>query len=270
MSAKPLQRPCKIFALHGFWGAPSDFDALRAASESTNFCKWEAPHLPGHGGKPLPNSASSLEALADWTAEKLGTRSADDCCILIGYSLGARIALATAIRHPEKMSGLVLISGSPGLEHPAERKMRAATDAKRARALAACKTREHLEEFLRQWWEQPVFQSPTWKPELYERHFATRLNEDPGQLAKVLEQLSPGRQPSLWHRLSALNLPVLCIAGQEDKKFCDVAYRMQSLIAGCRVMIVPGAGHSLLLENPSSLANSLSLLLDYVCATNRF
>lgn len=35
---------------------------------------------------------------------------------LVGYSLGARLALAVAARHPQLASRLVLISGSPGLE----------------------------------------------------------------------------------------------------------------------------------------------------------
>ena len=63
-----------------------------------------APDLPGHGrsaGPPL----SSIAAMADWTAALIaaaGVRAAR----LVGHSMGSLVALETAARHPEKVTGL--------------------------------------------------------------------------------------------------------------------------------------------------------------------
>jgi 2-succinyl-6-hydroxy-2,4-cyclohexadiene-1-carboxylate synthase len=258
VNAKLLQPPCTVFALHGFWGAPSDYDGLRSSLAHKIPLKWEIPHLPGHGGEPLPAAGASIEALADWCEETMEKAGGDGRCVLMGYSLGARIALATAIRNPKNVIGLALISGSPGLENPEQRANRAEEDTRRAKNLASCKTREQLEKYLRQWWEQPVFQSPVWAPGLYEPYIGKRLEEDPSKLATILEQASPGRQKSLLHRLTELNIPVICIAGMEDRKYCEHADAMHRRINVSLTGLLPGAGHSLLLENPPSLSGCLS------------
>src|SRR5579864_3025980 len=83
-----------VWALHSRWFAHHGFGVL-------------APDLPGHGrsgGKPLPTIAE----MADWTAALLDAAGAGPAK-LIGHSMGSLIALETAARHPDKVSGLSLI-----------------------------------------------------------------------------------------------------------------------------------------------------------------
>src|SRR4030088_1151176 len=66
-----------------------------------------APDLPGHGrssGASLPTIAD----MADWTAALLDAACAAKAR-LVGHSMGSLIALETAARHPDKVSGLGLI-----------------------------------------------------------------------------------------------------------------------------------------------------------------
>src|SRR6202035_3857594 len=82
------------WALHSRWFAHHGYSVL-------------APDLPGHGrssGKPLPTIAD----MADWTAALLDAAGARQAR-LIGHSMGSLIALETAARHPDKVSGLSLI-----------------------------------------------------------------------------------------------------------------------------------------------------------------
>jgi pimeloyl-ACP methyl ester carboxylesterase len=68
------------------------------------------PDLPGHGASPGP-AASSVEAIAGLLATVLdaaGIRAAT----VAGHSLGALAALSLAMRHPQKVSGLVLFGAS--------------------------------------------------------------------------------------------------------------------------------------------------------------
>ncbi len=67
-----------------------------------------APDLPGHGrsaGAPL----ATIAALADWTAALVDAAGASKAR-LVGHSMGSLIALETAARHPDKVSGLGLIA----------------------------------------------------------------------------------------------------------------------------------------------------------------
>jgi pimeloyl-ACP methyl ester carboxylesterase len=82
------------WALHSRWFAHHGYSVL-------------APDLPGHGrssGKPLPTIAD----MADWTAALLDAAGARQAK-LIGHSMGSLIALETAARHPDRVSGLSLI-----------------------------------------------------------------------------------------------------------------------------------------------------------------
>src|SRR3984957_19403567 len=82
------------WALHSRWFAYHGYSVL-------------APDLPGHGrsaGQPL----TTIADLADWTAALLDAAGAQQAT-LIGHSMGSLIALETAARHPDKISGLSLI-----------------------------------------------------------------------------------------------------------------------------------------------------------------
>src|SRR5277367_6593970 len=82
------------WALHSRWFAHHGYSVL-------------APDLPGHGrssGKPLPTIAD----MADWTAALLDAAGARQAR-LVGHSMGSLIALETAARHPDRVSGLSLI-----------------------------------------------------------------------------------------------------------------------------------------------------------------
>jgi pimeloyl-ACP methyl ester carboxylesterase len=82
------------WALHSRWFAHHGYSVL-------------APDLPGHGrspGKPLP----TIAGMADWTAALLDAAGAPKAK-LVGHSMGSLIALETAARHPDKVSGLSLI-----------------------------------------------------------------------------------------------------------------------------------------------------------------
>src|ERR1700724_152747 len=82
------------WALHSRWFSHHGYSVL-------------APDLPGHGrssGKPL----TTIADMADWTAALLDAAGARQAR-LIGHSMGSLIALETAARHPDKVSGLSLI-----------------------------------------------------------------------------------------------------------------------------------------------------------------
>ncbi len=166
--------------------------------------------------------------------------------VLIGYSMGGRIALSTALR--AKCRGLVLLSSSAGIESLAERRARRVKDkawAKRIRSAAAS-------DFLAAWYAQPVFAGMTRGARKHVMNF--RRVGDRARWAERIERMSPGRVPASWAKLPKLKIPVLCVAGAKDVKYVGIARRMARLCPQGRLVIVPNASHLVHLDRPERLA----------------
>lgn len=177
--------------------------------------------------------------------------------IFVGYSMGGRLALYLALRHPERCNGLFLESVSPGLRSEPERSTRRATDEEKASRLQS----GNFEEFVRDWYHQPLFASLARDEDLLERTISTRLQNDPVELARSLRGMGSGRQPSLWEELAGLRVPTLAVAGELDEKFVGIIRRMTDLNPGVLVAVVPGAGHNVRAE---ALKEYRRLLNDFV------
>lgn len=66
-----------------------------------------AVDLPGHGrsgGEPL----ESIEAMADWAIQVLDAVGLETAAV-VGHSLGALVAIATAARHPQRVRAIALV-----------------------------------------------------------------------------------------------------------------------------------------------------------------
>ncbi len=64
--------------------------------------------LPGFGASRGPGPPLGLRALADAVAEWLTAVDLDQV-VLLGGSLGCQVAVDTAVRHPDRIAGLVLV-----------------------------------------------------------------------------------------------------------------------------------------------------------------
>jgi len=69
-----------------------------------------AVHLQAHGRTPDTDRPLRTESLGDDVAALIGSLNLGKADVM-GYSLGASVALQTAIRHPEAVDRLVLVSG---------------------------------------------------------------------------------------------------------------------------------------------------------------
>lgn len=74
-----------------------------------------AVHLQGHGRTPDTDRPLRSELLSDDVAALIGHLNLDKADI-VGYSLGSDVALQTAIRHPDVVHRLVLVSGTMRLD----------------------------------------------------------------------------------------------------------------------------------------------------------
>jgi 2-succinyl-6-hydroxy-2,4-cyclohexadiene-1-carboxylate synthase len=246
-------RPALCF-LHGFMGSARDWTPLVNALETEAYCL--AVDLPGHGcSTGRPAYEYSMEGVTQALADVLDDAGLDRCA-LVGYSMGGRVALYFSIFHPGRVSRLVLESTSPGLEEPEDRARRRALDAERADRIRA-----DLSSFLTDWYRQPLFASLD-RHDLVEDMVQRRGRNDPAELARMLEGLSPGRQPSLWPHLSDVQVPSLILTGGLDDKYTGITERTARHLGRAHRVVVPNAGHNVHAERPQAYLAHLCRFLD--------
>jgi 2-succinyl-6-hydroxy-2,4-cyclohexadiene-1-carboxylate synthase len=237
------QAPALLF-LHGFMGLATDWLEVAAALRKDYCCV--LPDLPGHGKTTgYGDTEISFDTVADELAEFVDYLDLKQVA-LVGYSMGGRVALHTALTHPQRFAALVLESASPGLEHETERSARIALDEQRAVQLEQL----GLHSFVDKWFDAPLFDSLKCHPEKLAALKESRLGHQADGIARILRSMSLGRQASLWDELGRLEMPVLLISGALDRKFTEIGERMEGQLRNCRRRVVDGAGHNTHLEQP--------------------
>jgi len=237
-----------LVLLHGFTGDGAQW-APQIAVFAAHF-RTVTVDLLGHGGSDAPPDPGRYRlgrCLADLAAV-FDTLRIQRACWL-GYSMGARVALAWALAYPERVEALVLEGVSPGIEDPEERCQRILHDA----ALAEQIERDGIEAFVDTWMRQPLFASQArLGPKALAAARAARCANRPVGLANSLRGMGTGAQESLWPALSGLTVPTLLAAGGEDAKFCAIAESMMRRMPAATLAIIPESGHAAHLENPSA------------------
>jgi len=212
--------------------------------------------LPGHGRTKADLGQLTFDSLAQSLAEFAGERFSRPPHV-IGYSLGGRVALYTALAFPDLFAGLFLESSSPGIDDKSEKTARMELDEQRAEKLRQM----GMEGFLREWYTLPIYDSLKQNPELIEKIIARKKTGDAASLAEAMVRLSPGVQPSLWDKLPQVNHPVTIIAGERDAKYCDIARRMAAIMPTADLRIIPDAGHIVHFENRAEFVTALKFFL---------
>ena len=171
--------------------------------------------------------------------------------IVIGYSLGGRIALHLALAFPDLVERLVLIGATGGIDNEEERKQRRVADESLA---------DHLEEvgvdaFLDEWLSQPMFASLTAEQSFRE----LRATNSTAGLASSLRLCGTGTQAPVWDRLNTLTMPVLVLAGSNDEKFTQLGHRLVASIGNnASFQVIAESGHSAHLENPTATSTAVA------------
>lgn len=236
-----------ILALHGFTGNRHDFDAISHATVSNQ--QWVSIDMPGHG------SMVKLSSRTEYTQESFAKEIdviLPPKSILLGYSMGGRMALHYAIHYPQKLSALILISASPGIADDAERENRKIADLELARKIEDI----GIPSFLDEWQNQTLIRSQENIPEKIRQAMRQeRLKNDPYELALNLRGMGTGNMKPLWNELTNLSIPTLLVSGKNDSKYCGIAQQMKKLIPNSIHKFIPDAGHMPQLENiPAYLA----------------
>jgi 2-succinyl-6-hydroxy-2,4-cyclohexadiene-1-carboxylate synthase len=247
-----------VILLHGFTG--------RGASWSSQLPGLARGHrtivvdLLGHGRSDAPSDPAryAVACQAEDIAAIL-TRLDAVPADVIGYSMGARIALRLAADLPATVGRLVLESPSPGIADAAARAARRARDD----SLAATIERDGVAAFVDLWEAQPVFASHAQLPDTARRRLrAERLANRAHGLAASLRGAGQGVEPPIAGRLREVHAPTLVIAGALDAVGRDRAAEVASALPDARLEIVPDAGHTPHLERPLAFRRLVGAFLN--------
>ncbi|HTZ85371.1 MAG TPA: 2-succinyl-6-hydroxy-2,4-cyclohexadiene-1-carboxylate synthase [Solirubrobacteraceae bacterium] len=245
MSEFGVQTPETLVLLHGFGGTRHTWDRVVALLDPQRY-RPLALDLPGHG-----ELASYKRPITFAGCVQMVLAAAPSSFALCGYSLGGRVALHVALAAPERVSRLLLISTSPGIEDAVERARRREAD----NALAERLEHEPLESFIDSWSAQPLFATdPSDVLRLAEED---QRRNHARSLAAALRGLGTGEMDSLWVRLGELTMPVTILVGERDAKYRMLGERMSQQLPRARLLTLAG-GHRLALECPQELARALA------------
>jgi len=227
--------------LHGFTNTSETWGSFRTQLQQAYGV--EALDLPGHGRNHAIRQ--NLVDYGRFLAEQL-----IDPTVLIGYSLGGRVALHGALEQPRGLRGLVLIGATAGIEDDQEREARRQSDNQLAEGL---RHSNDLQAFLERWLDGPLFS----RLRDEDRHLSGRLQNTVEGLASSLELMGVGTQVPLWSELHRISVPTLVLAGEEDAKFTVLGQRLAEAIPHAEFCSIPGAGHAVHLEEPELTAQEV-------------
>ena len=235
-----------LLMIHGFMGSRRTWRPHLAPLRRVG--RTITVDLLGHGASEAPHDPDRyrLESQAADIAELLEAVAGGRAAVL-GYSLGARIALQLALDYPGVVDRLILEGPSAGVFDPAERAIRRAADDDLADDLE----RDGIGRFVDGWQAQPLFASQTYLPDsIRARLRAERVANDPFGLAASLRGAGQGAMSSLHGRLGEVKAATLVISGSLD----PARPRSEVVAAGIPVAsmaVVEGAGHAVHLEAPA-------------------
>ena len=204
--------------------------------------------LLGHGNSDSPTDPArhAVERQAADLATILRRIDAGPVAVL-GYSFGARVALALALAEPSVVTRLVIESPSAGIAHPAERESRRLAD----EALAGDIERAGIPAFVARWESLPLFASHAALPEPTRARLHTQRfrNNAPG-LAASLRGAGQGAMAPMHDRLRGIRVPTLVVAGADDPARPRAEFVAEH-IPGAVLATIACAGHTPHLESPA-------------------
>jgi len=226
-----------VVLLHGLGVERSIWDALlEPLAEDSRVIAFDQR---GHGesGPADAPYARHEDALA--VLDALGITSAQ----LVGSSLGGEVALDTALAHPSRVAGLVLLDPSLGGY------TWSAAWRESIRAIRAAAKERGLDAAKRAWFEHPLF-APARAGEESRARLEASILADSGQRWLTRDPAIPLSPPAAA-RLDQVRCPVTIAVGELDMEdFHAIARTLGEGIRGAHRIELLGVGHLPMLEQP--------------------
>ncbi len=226
-----------ILILHG-WKSNSERWQKTAELLAAQNMQAIIPDLPGFGKSQEPLTAWSLDAYVDWLVQFCAQMpELNSSFYLAGHSFGGALAAKFALKYPQRVQKLFLIS-------------------------AACVRQMKISKKLL-WRTSKVVKLFSFLPgyQIFRKGFYKYIlrKTDYLQVDGVMKQIYlKGISEDLSHKINFLKVPVVIIWGNKDTSTpIAQAHFIHQKIYGSTLEIIPGANHSLQIEVPELLSEKI-------------
>jgi len=198
--------------------------------------------VPGFGRSP-PLSTYSVRKVALMISSAVASLRLERYMI-VGHSMGGKLAMACAVAQPPGLAGLVLVAPSPPSPEPM-------AEQERSRLLASHGDRTSAEQTLRSITRRPL------QPEDVATCIADNLLTSPEAWRWWLES---GSREDITDRVGRIACPVLILVGSQDPVIpprviaTDVAPKLDN----AKCLEISGSGHLLPLEAAQEVSRAIS------------
>ncbi len=235
-----------LVTLHGFLGSASSFNAVVNELEHP-FEERVAVTISGHDGETFGDEwrwSDVLDVLAQ--AIKYYSR-----VVLMGYSMGARLALGLALERLTNVDALVLVGAHPGIATEEERVDRRWWE----QAMTDSVLELGVDGFAKHWESLPLWDTQRRLPEKTRSELAERRRSHQARgIAWAMQALGTGAMPNYRSAIAESTIPMLWITGELDEKFRHLAVEQCARNDHCKHVEIAGVGHDCTLEAPVALA----------------
>ncbi len=241
--------PARLVFLHGLFGRGRNWTTVARALATLGHGSLLID-LPDHGRSGW-TARFDYDRYTAIVADALRQRTGDGRVILVGHSLGGKVAMLAALRHPELLDGLVVVDIAPTRSRavagfvPLVEAMRSLdVDSLGSRADADRALRERVpDDAVRLFLLQNLRSTPAW-------HWQPNL----AMLGRSLDAVA-----SWPHVTGHYDGPVLWLRGGSSPYVTEADEpAMRALFPHVRLMTVPGASHWVQADQPRAVVDALA------------
>ncbi|MFC1989067.1 alpha/beta fold hydrolase [Chloroflexota bacterium] len=235
-----------VVFLHGFKDAVEMWKPqLSVFSQDYRLIIYDAR---GHGQSESPSSVEqySADIVVEDLFQLLGVLGVEKA-VVGGLSMGGYISLRFYLRHPEKVSALIIMDTGPGYRNPE----RMAEWTKDREEYANFIERYGLEAFAERYY--PL------DKDMVHRHTSVT------GLANMSRKVVAQHDSLVIENLSKIKVPFLVLVGEDDVRFLRASEYMSKTIPGAKHAVIPKAGHVSNLDNAEAFNK---VVLDFLSKLN--
>lgn len=207
-----------VVLTHGWGDTSATWDAqVPVLAERARVVTWD---LLGHGRSDDPDDPSAYSR--DVALGHLEALVGDERAVLVGHSFGGQLSIAFALRHPDRVAGLGLLSTGPG----------------------------YRDDVGRTEWNRGV-----------EAQAAKREANGERALAHSIRGFVRQHDSALMDGVPSITAPVLVLVGAGDRQFLAAADWFERKLPHATKVIVGDAGHAAHRHQPAEVNRRLLALL---------
>ena len=201
---------------------------------------------------------NEYESFGHWREQfykKVEQQTKGEPSLLLGYSMGGRLAMDAVVNNPAMWSGGIVVGAAPGLISDDTRTNQLQKDLEWARRFQT----EDIQELLNEWDSLPVFCG---RPNCASREIPELDSE---KISHFFDVFSKARQPNMLPMLSKLKTPpLLYISGCDDLKYTKIGQGLASDCLQIQNKVIPNAGHRVPWENQGAFVCEVSIFINSV------